>query len=92
MKTLKPAALIAVFVLGACAKPSEEDCEKMADHVTDIMVNELTKDMDIEGMADAVREEAGKERPKLIEECKTGSKSEVDCILKAQSLADIEGC
>lgn len=96
MDSLKPlfktTCMIGLFVLGACAKPTEADCEKLADHVTDIMVNEMTKDMDIEGMADAVREEAQKERGKLIEECKTGSKAEVDCILKAESLEDIEKC
>lgn len=91
MNTGRSLALLSLFVLGACAKPSEADCEKMADHVTDIMVKEMADGMD-DSIKDAIREEAQKERGKLVEECKTGSKAEVDCILKAESLSDIEGC
>ena len=91
MKTLEPLALLSLFVLGACAKPTEADCEKMADHVTDIMIKETTEGMD-DSIKDAIREEAQKERGKLVEECKTSSKAEVDCFLKAQSLEDIQGC
>jgi len=88
MKTPARLSLLAAFVLGACAKPTEADCEQLADHVIDLMV----KDVGVEGMEDAIREEAEKERPKLIEECKGGTKTEVDCLLAAQSREDMEKC
>jgi hypothetical protein len=80
--------LLAVLVVGACAKPTEADCERLADHVIDLMV----KDVGVEGMEDAIREEAEKERPKLVEECKGGTKAEVECLLEAQSREDMEKC
>jgi hypothetical protein len=91
MKTGRPLALLSLFVLGACAKPSEADCEKMADHVTDIMVKEMADGMD-DSIKDAIREEATKERDNLVKDCRKESKAWVDCVLKAQSLEEIESC
>lgn len=81
-----------VLSLAACSKPTEADCEKLGDHVVELMAKELGGEGD-GPVADAIREEATKERGALVKECReNGSKSEVECIMKAQSLADIEKC
>jgi hypothetical protein len=98
MDSLKPLShtacmlgLFGIFTLGACSKPTQADCEKMADHAVDIMAKKLTEGMD-ESMADAVRKEAAKERDPLVEKCMADSKTYVDCVLAAQTMDEIDGC
>ena len=77
------------LAVGACGgKPSEDDCKKFADHFATLMVKgqegpalEISKQV-----AEGMKEE-------LIKNCKeTGTKAEVDCVLKAASMEDVEKC
>ncbi len=89
MKTLKAVSILSILFVGACAKPSDADCEKFADHMIELTV----KEVGIEGMEDAIREEAAKQRPEFVKTCKEdGTKGEVDCALKADSLDALSAC
>ena len=47
----------------------------------------------MEGMEEEMRKELEPEREKLVDECqKSGTKSEVECFMKAESLDDIDKC
>jgi small lipoprotein (TIGR04454 family) len=83
------AGFAASLTIGACGgKPSEDDCKKFADHFSALMTKgqegpaaEITK-----SVADGMK-------PELIKECvEKGTKAEIDCALKAQSMEDLEKC
>lgn len=89
MKILNAVTIISLLAVSACGKPSDDDCEKFADHMVELTV----KEVGIEGMEDAIREEAMKQRPEFVKACKEeGTKSEVDCALKADSLDALSKC
>lgn len=89
MKQVKALSVLSIILLGACAKPTEEECNKLGDHVLDIMV----KEVGMEGMEEEMRKELEPERQKLVDECqKSGTKAEVECFMKAESLDDIDKC
>ncbi|MBK8260521.1 MAG: TIGR04454 family lipoprotein [Nannocystis sp.] len=80
---------VASLTLGACGgKPSEDDCKKFADKVIeltskgqDAAAAELAKGM-LEGM-----------KPEMIKECvEKGTKAEVECVLKADTMEALEKC
>ncbi len=75
--------------LGACGgKPSEEDCNKFADKVV-----ELTVKGQEGAAADMAKSMIEAMKPEMVKECKEkGTKAEIDCALKAESLEDLEGC
>lgn len=77
------------LAVGACSgKPSEDDCKKFADHFATLMVKgqegpaaEITKQV-AEGM-----------KEQLVKDCNaTGTKAEVDCVLKTTSMEEVEKC
>lgn len=78
--------LFGSFTLGCGGKPTKDDCEKFADHFVKLM---------LDGMGDASGESAnplGEEvKTELVDSCvKEGTKKEVDCVLAASSMEDVE--
>jgi hypothetical protein len=91
MKILNAVTIISFLAVSACSlgKPSDDDCEKFADHMVELTI----KEVGIEGMEDVIREEAMKQRPEFVKACKEeGTKGEVDCALKADSLDALAKC
>lgn len=87
--TFIAASFAASLAMGACGnKPSEEQCKKFADHFSELMTKgqegpaaELTKQV-AEGMKDT-----------LVKDCiEKGTKSEVECTLKATTMEELEKC
>jgi hypothetical protein len=87
--------VFAVAVGAACApKATKEDCEKMANHMTDIGLEGQPADV-----AKAAREQLAadpknkKEHEDLVTSC-TGQvpKTAVDCMIAAKTTADIDKC
>lgn len=87
--TLIATSFVASLAMGACSnKPSEDTCNKFADHFTDLMIKadegpaaEITKQV-AEGM-----------KPDLVKNCiEKGTKTEIDCALKATTMDELEKC
>jgi hypothetical protein len=80
------AAFGGMFGIGCAGKPSPEECEKFATHFVGLMLageGESTEDA-----AKALGDEVKKE---LVESCvKEGTKKEVDCVLAATSMDEVE--
>lgn len=80
------AGFLLAAVVGACGgKPTADDCKKFADHYVATMSKE---DADPEGtktVADGMK-------PKLIADCEKSDKANIDCILRANSMQEIDKC
>ena len=83
---LLAAGFLVAATVGACGgKPNPEDCKKFADHYVAVMSKE---DPDPEGtktVADGMK-------PKLVADCEKSDKANIDCILQASSMQEIDKC
>lgn len=80
------ALLLGSFSLGCGGKPTQDECQKFADHFVKLM---------LEGMSDESGESAnplGEEvKNELVDSCvKEGTKKEVDCVLAASTMEEVE--
>lgn len=101
------AALIALglasSVTGGCGrKMSEADCRKVADHLGEVWSTEAKKDETDgpgkEKATDVIRQEGERLSRDWMEDCKKDlvgkniEQKELDCLMSARSLSEIQGC
>ena len=97
MRTLPCLVLCAALPLSAVgcdSKASKEDCEKAADNLVDIAINELKAGNDDvpEAAIEAAKEAAGKTRDSFMATCEKSKKKDVECIAGAKDSAALAEC
>lgn len=91
MRSMKVASVLFAMsmALGACGKGSK--CEKAADKVI-AMMGDMVKGMPEEA-AKKMKEESAKMKSQFVEECKKkASDKEIDCVLAAKTMEDMDKC
>lgn len=79
-------AFLSSFAVGCGGKPTKEECEKFADKFVDLMF------AGEDGGSDETAKALGAEvKNELVDDCvKEGTKKEVDCVLAASSMEEVE--
>lgn len=90
IKTLPLVAITAAFTVGLVAgcdsKPSEDECNKAADHYLEL----LNEEQGSEGPMAEMNQEM---RDGMQSDCtQSGSKKWIECVNNAKTVADAEGC
>lgn len=81
-------AIGAVMVVACAPKANKDDCEKMVDKMIDVQLQGQSKEI-----AAMTKKMMQGDRDKLLNECVgKATKSEVECVLKAKTQADVEKC
>ncbi len=82
-------ALLGSFAVGCGGKPTQEQCQEFADKFVALM---LAGDAGGAGQADEAAQAVADElKAELVDDCvKEGTKKEVDCVLAASSMEDVE--
>ncbi|MFV8749610.1 hypothetical protein ACNOYE_03550 [Nannocystaceae bacterium ST9] len=80
--------LMMTVTVGCAQRPSEDRCRAMVDHVVELM--RASHEGRASEIAGAVAEER---RQALLDRCLIeGTAAEVECVLEASELAEIQGC
>lgn len=79
-------AFLSSFAVGCGGKPTKEECEKFADKFVELMF------AGEDGSTDETAKALGAEvKTELVDDCvKEGTKREVDCVLAASSMEEVE--
>lgn len=79
-------AFLSSFAVGCGGKPTKDECEKFADKFVDLMF--AGEDA---GDSEAAKALGADVKTELVDDCvKEGSKKEVDCVLAASSMEEVE--
>lgn len=91
--TLPLSGLMALaLLLPGCTRPPEAECKKFADHVKELTLAELAPrgDAAVKAGGDAFEKDG---REALMKTCaEQGSQREIDCVLKAKTLNELNEC
>lgn len=97
MKRFIPGLGAVIFALGliACSKASKEDCQKAADNLVNLTIEQQLKDHPKAQQAlrkKAFASQAKKIKDDFVKDCEGEPADKVDCIINARSMDDIEKC
>ena len=89
---------VIAFIAGCGGSPSEADCKKFTEKIVEFSIEDAKKqggdsDEVAAKIAEDVRAKLEPDMKKLQKECvETATKAEIECALKATSMAELEKC
>jgi hypothetical protein len=90
--TLLAAALLALGFTACKGSVSKEECAKLGDHMTDVVIKEMGAGASPDLMK-AAKDQAKEQMAPMIDSCvKEASRSDYDCVMAANTMAEIEKC
>jgi hypothetical protein len=93
----KKDAASAAGAAGASAGFADVDCNKMIDHMVDVLLREGTQGQSA-AQVDSAHQKMKEQRPTMVAACekekpvKRLTQAQYDCLMKASSTAEMSGC